>query len=291
MTATAIPATILCATDLSGRCDRALDRAALLARDWHAKLVLVHALETMPEFQQARRLHDLPSWRRPEDRAAAVARELHADMVDVGSDPEVVVAAGEPAELILVEAARRKADLIVTGVARSELFGRRLLGATVDTLIRRAPAPVLVVRGRARRPYRQIVVATDFSAGSRGALETAVALFGPATTALFHAYRIATGGVVAPDRVRGSWQAMARQEADRFLAGAALDPAARAGLRVLVEEGDPVLLLRDLIDANGVDLVVCGASGRIALLEMLIGSTAQRLVEGLPCDVLVVRPG
>ena len=54
------PKTILCATDLSSRCDRALDRAALLARHWQARLVVVHALQTATEFIEARRLHDLP---------------------------------------------------------------------------------------------------------------------------------------------------------------------------------------------------------------------------------------
>jgi hypothetical protein len=44
------PRTILCATDLSSRCDRALDRAALLARHWQAQLVVVHALQTATEF-------------------------------------------------------------------------------------------------------------------------------------------------------------------------------------------------------------------------------------------------
>jgi len=38
------PKAILLATDLSARCDRALDRAALLASEWQAQLIIVHAL-------------------------------------------------------------------------------------------------------------------------------------------------------------------------------------------------------------------------------------------------------
>ena len=90
------PQTILCATDLSSRCDRALDRAAVLAREWQAQLVVVHALETASDFLQSRRLHDLPSWRRPEGRAEVVARLLRSDMVDAGADPLVVVEPGQP---------------------------------------------------------------------------------------------------------------------------------------------------------------------------------------------------
>ena len=39
------PETILLATDLSSRCDRALDRAADLAKRWRARLVVLTVLE------------------------------------------------------------------------------------------------------------------------------------------------------------------------------------------------------------------------------------------------------
>ena len=37
--------TVLCATDLSFRCDRALDRALLIAREWDARLVLLTVVD------------------------------------------------------------------------------------------------------------------------------------------------------------------------------------------------------------------------------------------------------
>jgi len=39
------PKKILLATDLSSRCDRALDRAAALAARWQSALVVLHVLE------------------------------------------------------------------------------------------------------------------------------------------------------------------------------------------------------------------------------------------------------
>ena len=39
------PKKILLATDLSPRCDRALDRAVLLAELWQAKLIILNVLE------------------------------------------------------------------------------------------------------------------------------------------------------------------------------------------------------------------------------------------------------
>ena len=42
------PKTILVATDLSARSDRALDRATALAAEWNARLVVLHALPVIP---------------------------------------------------------------------------------------------------------------------------------------------------------------------------------------------------------------------------------------------------
>src|SRR3546814_19299167 len=67
MTEGTFPRRMALATDLSHRCDRALDRALLVARAWQAELTVIHALappETMTLFGS---LRDLPSWRRPPD--------------------------------------------------------------------------------------------------------------------------------------------------------------------------------------------------------------------------------
>src|SRR5690606_31540710 len=142
--------------------------------------------------------------------------------------------------------------------------------------------PILLVRGRARQPYRNIVVATDFSPGSRHGLELAARLFAPAPLTLFHAYKVVTGGGLDAGQTRDGWRSLVRQDAQTLLDASELEPRVRSGLHLLFEEGDPELLLRDYVDATGVDLVVTGAPSRSALMEMLLGSTAQRLVDGLP---------
>ena len=80
----------------------------------------------------------------------------------------MVVVSGDPLARILETADAYGCSLIVTGTARDETLGRLLLGTTVE-LARQARQPVLVVKNRPRRPYRDVLVATDFSAGSRQA--------------------------------------------------------------------------------------------------------------------------
>ena len=48
-----IPHRLLLATDLSARCDRALDRAAQLAEEWQAELVALNVLDPAASPDQA----------------------------------------------------------------------------------------------------------------------------------------------------------------------------------------------------------------------------------------------
>ncbi|WP_257551780.1 universal stress protein [Sphingopyxis sp. DBS4] len=163
------------ATDLSHRCDRALDRALLVAKAWQAELTVIHALAPPEDSPLFGSLRDLPSWRRSPDPVRKARDRIYRDLVreDPGVDIMVHVETGSPAEVVLGAARASHADLIVTGVARDELLARMFLGDTVDRLIRKSPVPVLIVRDRAFEPYRTMLVTTDFSASSRVALETA----------------------------------------------------------------------------------------------------------------------
>lgn len=74
------PRTILLATDLSARSDRALDRAVQLARQWNSKLLIVHALEKPPAGAPGwTQFEETPSWRRPADPVQMVVEQIRRD--------------------------------------------------------------------------------------------------------------------------------------------------------------------------------------------------------------------
>ena len=67
----------------------------------------------------------------------------------------------------------------------------------------------------------------------------------------------------------------------------------RAGTRVTpqIVRGGLELHLTQHVRQHDVDLVVMGAQGRDALTGALLGSTAAKLLDCLPCDSMVVpRP-
>jgi nucleotide-binding universal stress UspA family protein len=285
---TATPTRILLATDLTCRCDRALDRASQLAGEWGAELVAAHIVEParLPRswLNRSRR-----RWRGVADPLERMRWRLRRDLAGSFDRMRLVLEEGEPAERLVAIAAREGCDLIVTGAARYETLGQMIVGSTITRLVRAAPAPVLMVQDRGTRPYRRIAVATDFSEAAFQALLTTAGLFPAAGLTLFHAYDIPYAGFV-PDRAfERELQAMEAQVTARVLGDARIGPALRARVSVEIEHGSPEALLDDFVEDRQIDLVAIGSHGRGAMFDMLIGSTARRLVETLESDLLVVR--
>jgi universal stress protein E len=54
--------------------------------------------------------------------------------------------------------------------------------------------------------------------------------------------------------------------------------------------GDVPTRLEAVARRTGAGIVVMGAVSRSALKRLFIGSTAEHLLDRLPCDVLVVKP-
>ena len=288
------PKVILFATDLSGRSDRALDRSAQLARIWGARLVVLHVIERKDSVFDQIKSADSPTWRPSQDRAAVVMHQVRRDLnetmgrADELPEMQVRIEEGDPVAKIDEVARTISADLIVTGVARNDTWGRQILGTTVPRLARRMSAPVLVVKNRVR-PYRVILVATDFSASSRHALSAALAFFPDIQKTLFHAYEVPFPALLDKGNAREEFRAMEQKASDQFLDECKVSPEARRNLRTLIEHGVPAQAIRSYMEGSDADLVVLSTHGRSATFNALIGSTASRILETAPGDVLMIR--
>lgn len=287
------PVTILLATDLSHRCDRALDRAVELAKSWNAKLLVVHAVEEeVDDIYRKCSPYDFPSWRRPSDPVRSVRDRLHQDLLgeDCGLDIDIYVETGDPAKFILETAARTNCDLIVTGVARDETLGRMILGDTVDYLARKSPIPVLIVRERPSGPYQNLLVATDFSPSSCHALQSAIRFFPDTAITLFHAYDVPFASYLGRLEIEKQLETCEIEASDKFLLEAGLDPVSASRVVRVIEHGVPESLLRDYTARSRHQLVVVGSHGGGILYNTLIGSAARKIIDAVPGDALLV-PG
>ena len=149
---------ILIAVDGSDTSYLALDHAVQLAQSQRARLRIVHVVElfkyplTMldgPVFDPT------PLWEalREEGRHALSVAEAKAR--SAGVDSEIAMLEGDDPSLrvattIIKDAEGWEADLIVLGTHGRRGLNRIVLGSVAETLVRMAPAPVLLVRARSR---------------------------------------------------------------------------------------------------------------------------------------------
>ena len=284
------PRSILLATDLGARSDRALDRAVQLAKGWQSPLVVATVIEAGAGRIDLMALRDPPDWYRGEDPEQVAERQLLEAMSAQGVDARFRVERGPPGDRLLEVAEAEGCELVVAGVARHESLGRAVLGSTVDRLARRSPVPVLVVRGRVQGPYRRMLVASDWSATAEHAMRTAMAMFPQSAITVLHGYEVPMAGLM--DTTREQMLAAVRDQAladGREFIARCQPPGGVGSVSLVVERGDPSLLMRMYASQYPVDLAVVATHGRSALLDVMLGSVAQRLLEDLPLDTLVVR--
>jgi nucleotide-binding universal stress UspA family protein len=280
--AISVPSHLLLATDLSARCDRALDRAAQLARQWQADLTAVHVLESSGTPAQ------LLVWAAGEDDVALMRmaqRELSRDLsgLDVRASMRVV-RGGDPASTIRNVAAQTDSGLVVVGMARGELLGRFVLGSSVEALARSLSQPLLIVRNRVHDPYRRILVATDFSDSSRRALQVAACFFPGSELIVYHA-------MTAPGDLQWALSRLDHQAQPpgfaEFMAAAEIPSGMKPHL--VSERGRLEEVLARYVRDREVDLVIAGSHGSSGIMSILLGSSVSKLLCWLPCDTMVVR--
>jgi nucleotide-binding universal stress UspA family protein len=265
---------IMVATDLSPRSDRAVDRALQLAGQFGVRAVVVHALEKGSMLEAQPELADAT---------------IRSALPDPEADVDIVPALGS-APATIAEAARSAGcGLIVTGVARLNHVGDYVTGTAVDHVVRHADVPVLVVKQRARGPYRSILVASDFSTCSRSALLGAATLFPDAALHLVHAYHVPYESWLKSDGVKEEIAGYAQGELDAFLADPAIPESVRARVTPHLGHGELHNVVTRTAREVGADLVALGTHGRSGFVQAVIGSAAQELLRWVPVDTLMLR--
>ena len=141
--------TVMVGTDGSASSFRAVDRAAKVARDADATLVLLTAYRPMSarEAQDARdHLGDEAYKVSGSSPAEDVLRDASDRAKAVGATKiETVAVEGDPVDALTEEALRRKVDLLVVGNRGLNSLAGRLLGSVPANITHKANCDVLVV--------------------------------------------------------------------------------------------------------------------------------------------------
>ncbi|WP_127105438.1 universal stress protein [Pararhodobacter zhoushanensis] len=260
-------ASVIAATDLTDRSAQVPGRARLLARQPGAQVLLAHVL---PDEGKKRRNRD----------------EIEAALTRVASDAGsngIRVLSGESGAALSELATTEHAGLIVLGLHRERRVLDLLRLTTMERIVLAAPCPVLIAQLPPERPYRQVLLATDFSPGSAAALIAAAQL---APQAEFHAIHALEPGSAFSRGSRDSEAALEKAEAarDAFLQTPGL-PALAEPPEIVPGGVHQVLAFRR--EELGADLICLGAqSGKD---PQTLGNYARDLMRAPPTDVLVAK--
>lgn len=206
------------------------------------------------------------------------------------------------AEAIIRHAVRVHADLIVAASHRGEHVATGLLRYTDWELLRQSPLPVLLVRRPRRYNAPGVLAALDpghaFEKPVRlddEILATAQAVCGSLHGELYtvHAYMPPViryrAGEARPAGLARHVEELARSKATKALSRTLRDADVPAANRYLypqhAAEAIPAAARR-----MHASIVVMGAVSRSGFRRLFIGNTAERVLDTLECDVLVVKP-
>lgn len=207
-------------------------------------------------------------------------------------------------EGLLAHLQNAAADLVVKETHHHSLLQRTFITNTDWHLIRDCVAPLLLVKGAQWHRCATVVAAVDPGhAGDKPEaldhriLAEAAALAQSLNGALHvaHCYipmAIVAAATAAPPMVMDvSQEALdAEDQVKRAQVQELVRNCSVAARDIHIEAGGPIEFLPRIVEMLGADIMVMGAISRSGVKRLLIGSTAERVLERLPCDILIVKP-
>jgi nucleotide-binding universal stress UspA family protein len=277
--------TILFATDLRPASRDAAKPLAKLASSFGAQVVPLHVVEPLPHWPiEAQQLEK-------QEPLAKIVAELRESGVAV-ADPRLVV--GPPAPTIVREAREVAADLIVIGAGDRTGVFRFSGGPTAQAVLEQAEMPVLAVRpSPPALTFRKILCPVDHSKISAQGLRNAVRLARTLGSELIIlsvvpdvSWLTAAADTGHFANAKLEFEAKWRDEFERFLASI---PTTDVKTTTELRFGKAHEQIVAGAQEQPADLLVMGATGRTGLIRVLLGSTTRRVLEQLPCSLLVVK--
>jgi len=283
---------ILCPVDFFPASLTAYDYALKLAANYAANIHALHVVApiiptaydfplNMSEYMGALQKHSRRELTKLGKNAMQARVPFHSEAVVGSIDYEIHKALK-----------RTKADFVVMGTHGRRGLERWILGSEADRMLRSCPVPLLTIRGEKRTPtvppaIRRILVATDFSAGTAEALKYAFSFAQEcqASITLLHVVDQVTVESSAKstlptiDVIRRQLEKLVPAEARPW-----------CEVKTRVEVGVPYTTILEVQKSGKAHLLIMNVHGKGLIDRALLGSTAERVVRGALCPVLLIPP-
>lgn len=289
----------LAASELNPPTLEAVKRAIWLAGHLAADLTFFAAIDVSAATQEL--LHDGfgRASRNVEDEAQLVLGELVSRAKHDGVEAKYKLVFGQPWLEIIRRVEREGQDLVIVGTRDLGAAGRMLFGSTGIKLLRYCPCPVWITKPDPDWETFNVLVASDLSDVAQDALQIAVGggQLADCKIHLLHAIDFQidrhlwlTG---LPEEQIDEFRQRKRAETEQALHEQLAQTDHRTlkyGVQVHVVEGPADVVIEQAIQDYDIDLLVMGTMARTGISGMIMGNTAERLLPGVTCSVLAVKP-
>lgn len=287
---------IVAATDFSAPAERAVQRAALIAKQFNATLSLIHVVHPLDLYvgtelsfgSQKQIAHMQNEFYRTQLNALAETLKQRFNI------PIHVVTRIGFAHAEIASYAASQADCLIVAGARGEnenTILNLLLGSTASRLLRSASCPVLIVKNKTIAPYQQVIAAVDFSEGSKEVPAIACTVAPEATVEILHVLDLVSEARIRriglDDEKLHQYQNSALIEVGKRLDLILANLQGRRVTRKVVT-GYPAAEVCSRAAELPAGLIVIGRHGMSGFQEWLLGSVSKDVSQAATCDVMVV---
>lgn len=202
-------------------------------------------------------------------------------------------------EAVIESAKKHDADFVVKPMRQHSLFQSVVRTSTDWNLIRHCDFPLLLVHEQSSVKGKPVLAAVDVCSGEENhetlngivmaRAKTLAAALGR-STAMVNSWRAATpmmavGSVDStPYPTPSDLQKEHKEAAAKLAEAHGFDTG-----EIYIEEGAPAFVINHVAKEIGAGLITLGTVARTGISGALIGNTAEGVLEGAECDVMIVK--
>ena len=306
MARTSIKSIVVAIGDPYARKQLALAKAVAIARQCRGRLTLVHAFSLpypLPDPMTVESSEQLIDSIRTAQQQQL--QKLVRPLIQSGLDVKCEVVWDFPVHDAIVRfVSKHKPDLLVVASHRHGILSRWLLANTDWELIRSCPCPLWFVKTPRLPTTLNMVAAVDpLHAHAKPAeLDQRILDFAhsiernfDSQLSLCHAYAVPNGHDV--NTTAASTRSASTSQRARIHAAQAKKAFVELAIRSAVaprnrflESGEPAAVIPKVARKVHAHAVIMGAVSRSAVGRAFIGTTAEKVIDHLACDVIIIKP-
>jgi universal stress protein E len=288
---------LLVALDLGARGDaltpgsrKALERAAWMARRVGASLTLFHS-EKPDEYWDAQTGSFVEGAGHPDHRRRVLEATL-AGLAGQGVPARLVVHPDAAWLAIVQEVLREGIDAVVASKRTDVHSDERRLGTVARKLLRKCPCAVWLEDPRQSGDPSTILAAADLTPVGDRVVELAASVAHAlgAELHIVHAYSVSLEAQIEGGEAREAYERRMRQAALERIEGILASTPMAGAARVHVALTSPTQAVLQGVAQLRPGLVVMGTVSRGGIPGLLVGNTAERLLDRIDCALLAVKP-